>query len=439
MVKGRVIKRGTYTVLSKIIIIVFVSFILSSIVLWLFFRSTARNIGNYLRGPDRRTATMLIEDYLGAPPSRFKAFLLNKMYHISFEYYRDGELIWRVGETAGFDKMMEMHRRMMGGRGKMGGFGVMGKGHAVQEIDIGSGERIVVYYPLYEHRKIFLIPLIILVFALGIIVLVIYYLTKRTLNPIRKLIEASKRIGDGDLSYRINYDKDDEFKSVVVAFNSMAKKLETMLKDQRELLHLLSHELKTPLARINLALELDDREKAYRLIQDEVRGMSELIESIMDLSRIDYDQIGMEKVNLVDLINEQLKREKEYRDIAVEVNLPSEDALIPGKRVLIEKVVGNIMENAFKYSDGREPIKVRLYRDGDSWMLSVINTGRGLREEECKRIFSPFYRGQNSGQVKGKGLGLVVVHRVLDYLGGSVRCISRPEGPTEFLLKFPAG
>ncbi len=428
--------RKGYGIFFKITLIIFISFILSGIIFWIFFQSTARNIGAYLHGPGRKTATFLIKDYLGSPPSKFKAFLLNKIYNISFKYLKDGREIWRVGSFESAIEYRKRHQQMMKG---MMNSRMMGMHQLVHELDLGKNERIIIYYPVYERRKIFFIPIITLVLSFGLIIFIILLLTKRTLLPIHELIEASKRIGSGDLSYRINYTREDDFKDVVDAFNSMTKKLERMLKEQRELLHMLSHELRTPLARISLALEIDDREKSYSIIKEEIRGMNELIESIMELSRIDYDQIGSEECNLKDVVWDVIGKEFEGEKARIKIDISDEKVFVKSKKILIERVVRNVIENALKYGDKNTQVEIKLFNNENSGVLKVLNYGKGLSKEEIENIFYPFYRGRNSKDTKGKGLGLVVVQRIMDSLGGEVMCKSDINGPTEFTVIFPTG
>ena len=429
--------------LVKITLIVFVSFLIIAAVMWFFFKSTARNIGYYIATGKKNTAVVLITEYLGNPPSKIKAKILSNFYGIAFEYYDNGVLKWIVGRKLDFSRgvkyginskkpaiknMMknehfeQMHRMM--------------RGMLKREIYLGEGRLIKIHFPAYPHRKIFIFPVVIIFFIVISIAILIFFMIKRTLLPVQKLIDASQKIGNGDLSYRLNYYKEDEFKNVVNAFNTMAEKLENMLKSQRDLLHMISHELRTPLSRISLALELGDFKRSKTIIKLEIKEIDELIESIMELSRLEDEEIGVEKNDLVEIIYEIIRK---YENINFDVKMLTSNAIVKGKRILLEKAIGNIIDNAVKYTDKKTPINIELYRDNSHFVFKVINSGKGLSEDEIKMIFKPFYRAKNArlGSTDGKGLGLVVANRIIEGIGGTIECKSVQDGPTEFIITIP--
>lgn len=134
-----------------------------------------------------------------------------------------------------------------------------------------AGNRVLsIYIPLHLRKRHYFTPFIFLFFVIGLIGLVIFLSVRKTLKPLDRIMEAAGRIGRGDLSYRIQHDRNDDFGKVADAFNTMARKLSAMLSNQRELLHFISHELRTPLARINLALEIKDKNKSARVIKNEI-------------------------------------------------------------------------------------------------------------------------------------------------------------------------
>ena len=437
-----------YRFLIKITLIVFISFFIATMVMWAFFRSTARNIGYYLATGRKNTAVVLITEYLGNPPSRLKAKILSNFYNLNFEYYDNGVLKWSVGSELDQGRKK---RDMFYGRNSGGGpmmknepfehMRRMMRGMFKRDVFLDDGKILSIYFPIYTHRKIFLFPLIFIFVAILSIAALIFFIIKKTLLPIQKLIDASHRIGNGDLSYRLSYEKNDDFSNVVKSFNTMAEKLENMLISQRELLHMISHELRTPLTRINLALEMGDIERCKEIIRDETKEMNELIESIMELSRLEIEEIAVEKSDLIEILKKIIEK---YNKLNFKLDIKVPSAKINGKKILVEKAISNVIDNAFKYSDGREPVYIKLFSDNDDqFICSVRNSGRGLDKDEIKDIFKPFYRGKNatlqSNRPKeGKGLGLVVANRIVEGLGGYIRCKSSPEGPTEFIIVIPS-
>jgi two-component system OmpR family sensor kinase len=252
------------------------------------------------------------------------------------------------------------------------------------------------------------------------------------------VIEASERIGKGDLSFRIDYKKRDDFGKVAAAFNTMASRLNTMLSGQRELLHFISHELRTPLTRVRLALELKDVDRAREIIESEVQEIDSLVEAVSELSRLDSidRETTREPVDVASLLADIVGAAGEKR---IRYEKPAAPLVVSGHEILLKKALGNLVENALKYTDGMEPVEVTLGSQGGYCEVAVRNGGPGIPSQEQERIWEPFFRGTNAvlGKTEGRGLGLVVVKRVVELLRGQVTVGSSPSGPTVFRVRIP--
>ncbi|MCK4804093.1 MAG: HAMP domain-containing histidine kinase, partial [Spirochaetes bacterium] len=277
-----------------------------------------------------------------------------------------------------------------------------------------------------------------LIMVIGLIGLIIFLSVKKTLKPLDRIMEAAGRIGRGDLSYRIQHDRNDDFGKVADTFNTMARKLSAMLSNQRELLHFISHELRTPLARINLALEIKDKDKSAQLIKNEIHEIDTLVGQVLDLSRMDYeDQIKKnESIDLVAVLNKIIKK---YAGRDIHFNPDAADTEITGSEVLIQKAFSNLIDNAVKYSPEGGVVDIGLRQEDDKYKITIENRGPGLSEKEVDKIWEPFYRGENSrvNNIDGKGLGLVIVKKAIKLSSGDVQVKSSTDGPTVFTVTLP--
>ncbi len=421
------------TLLIRIVASAATGMLLITVVIWIFFRNEVKSIGDYLKYGKREDAVMLISGYIGDPPSKFRAKILSRTYGITFVYYVDGRLVWVVESrwrrlADDRFRMMHMMRDMMGGRGEK-------RNRADVHL---SKNRVLtlIFPPLPPHRSIFS-PFVGTAFIIFMIGLTVFLLVKRALKPVDKIILAAERVGRGDLTYRIQHETDDDFKKVAHAFNTMTEKLVSMLENQRELLHLISHELRTPLARINLALEMKDRNKSQAVIKGEIREIDNLVEDVLDLSRMSSAQKykSVEPVDLVSVLREMI--EAYGNKVRFFSNLS--DVHVNGNEMLLKKAFANLIENAVKYSKEDEPVEVRLSKEGEGCRLTFKNNGPGIAKDEMTKIWEPFFRGRNSRTVdaQGKGLGLVVVKKAIELSAGNVAVESSRDGPTLFTVHLP--
>jgi len=246
------------------------------------------------------------------------------------------------------------------------------------------------------------------------------------------LIKASERIGEGDLSYRL------EFKRVAHAFNTMAEKLERMLEGQRELLHLISHELRTPPTRINLALEMKNKKRSSEIIKHEIQDINMLIGEILDLSRL--DQQGVEKIReKIDLGAVLGKIVHHYSGVRINFDKKLNQIFMYDHPVLIKNAFTNLIDNAVKYGGHDKPIILEVSQNNSTIMIAIKNDGKGTNKDEQVMVFKPFYRGSNDREMgaEGKGPGLTIVKRIIEMNSGIITINSSIEGLTIFTIAIP--
>jgi two-component system OmpR family sensor kinase len=277
---------------------------------------------------------------------------------------------------------------------------------------------------------------------LGIMALAVaigsYPIIRRLTLRLDDLRQGVERWGEGDLSTRIKETGTDELAFLAERFNHAAERVETLLESHKSLLANASHELRSPLARIRMGLELMEPQTSPDF-QNEIRRniaeLDQLIDEILLASRLDAKETDIGTVESVDLTG--LAAEECARAGAELVPSHEERPLVvPGVVKLLRRAMRNLLENARRYSDG--PVTVELTREGRDAVVRVRDRGPGVPDAERERIFEPFYRlAGASERFGGVGLGLALVRSITQRHQGSVRCEDQEGGGACFVLRLP--
>jgi two-component system sensor histidine kinase MprB len=262
---------------------------------------------------------------------------------------------------------------------------------------------------------------------------------RAALTPVRRLTETVERVSETrDLSERIEASGNDELSRLATSFNTMLGALEESARAQRQLVADASHELRTPLTsvRTNIEVLAGDRllppEERARLLSDVVEQLGEmttLISELIELARAEQMTAEPEEVRLDLLVGEVVERARRNRpEIVYSVSL--EPAVVHGIPVTIERAVGNLLDNAAKWSPPGAQVEVVLH-DG---RLSVRDHGPGIAEEDLPYVFDRFYRARAARGMPGSGLGLAIVRQVAESHGGEVVAERAEGGGTRMVL-----
>jgi signal transduction histidine kinase len=275
------------------------------------------------------------------------------------------------------------------------------------------------------------------------VALAIYPIVRRLTRRLEVLQRSVERWGDGDLSTRMPIGGQDEVGFLATRFNKAAEQIETLMKtreallaSQKSLLANASHELRSPLTRIRMGLELMGNNTSLAARQEITRNISELdqlIDEILLASRLDAKEADLgtvEPVELVGLAAEECARTQATLDVEVS------SVLVPGVAKLVRRVVRNLLENARRYAAGEVTLAIRT-ADGFA-TIQVNDRGPGVPAELSERIFEPFYRLPGASEREGGvGLGLALVKSITLRHGGRVQCRNRPDGGACFEVRLP--
>lgn len=287
--------------------------------------------------------------------------------------------------------------------------------------------------------------------------LVCYLLAWSLASPVVRLRQAAQRLAAGDLSARAGAPmrhRRDELAELMRDFDRMAERIEGLMEAQSRLLKDVSHELRSPLARLGVALGLArqrapvDAESALNRIELEAERLNQLIQRLLTISRLEAGDDGIHKasVGLRELV-EHIARDAEYETPARGCRVyakPDDNYLVRADPDLLRSAIENVVRNAARYTAEGTTVEIRLEREsaaeGDNIVVRVLDSGPGVPPEDLEKIFQPFYRldDARNRQTGGAGLGLSIADRAVRLHGGQVRASNRPEGGLEVKIQIPA-
>jgi two-component system sensor histidine kinase CpxA len=296
-----------------------------------------------------------------------------------------------------------------------------------------------------------------LIFIFFTAVGVCYWLARYIAMPISKLGVAARRLADGDLKVRVGAvlgRRSDEISDLGKDFDQMAERIESLIGSQKRLLRDISHEFRSPLTRLTLALEIarqrggQEAENALDRIELEAERLNALIGKLLMLARLESgaDQIEMAPVDMAELL-EELTADADFeargRNCKVKV-VSTKNCLVKGSRELLRSAIENVLRNAVRHTAENTEVTValRLETDGGSPRaeIEVRDKGPGVPEASLADLFSPFYRVGDARDRKqgGTGLGLAITERAVRLHGGRVWAANAAGGGLSVKIDLPA-
>lgn len=302
------------------------------------------------------------------------------------------------------------------------------------------------------HERSLLPPLLPILAGSGASVFFAAILAWYFSRPIRTLRSAFDAVANGKLDTRIGSGMDgrkDELADLGQDFDYMAARLQGLMEAQRRLLHDISHELRSPLARLQAVIDLiqqqPDRaaELILRLERDTGR-IDSLVGELLTLARLDSGIGGRSMSDVVDL-RELLEQvisdasfEAESKQCVVQPRFP-DSIPVKGDQELLFRALENVVRNAVLHSPPGKEVKLVVLRDSsDRWVITVADQGPGVPPSDMETIFQPFFRSKTSTTYSGYGLGLAITQRVVQVHGGSVTAANRAQGGLLVTITLPA-
>jgi signal transduction histidine kinase len=294
-----------------------------------------------------------------------------------------------------------------------------------------------------------------LVAAFIISMLVLWLLMK----SLREIIQTVRKFSEGDLEPRIPVRSKGELAELSVTVNTMADtilrnmdELKEVDKLRRDLIANISHDIRTPISIIHGyietlimkqgSLDAQKQEEYLQTIMKSTKRLKRLMTDLFELSKLESRQIKpkIESFFLFDLLqdlNRKYKLLAQERNIALETELPSKMPLVCADIALIERVLQNLIDNAFNYTPEKGKVKIKMEERSKKVNISVINTGPGIASEELPKIFDRYYKVEKNNSNRGTGLGLAIVKNILEIHHTDIQVFSERQGNTIFSFDLP--
>ncbi|MFA7403429.1 MAG: ATP-binding protein [Pelobacteraceae bacterium] len=272
------------------------------------------------------------------------------------------------------------------------------------------------------------------------VVVITYLAVRRILAPLKFLAEGVQQVGNGNLDYRMPHWCTAEFDQLADGYNTMTTRIRTMLHSKEQLLLDVSHELRSPLTRMKVALEMSVDDSLKEPLKDDIREMEIMVSELLEAARLN-NAAGELKVEAIpaDTMFRELGEHFRNQPPGLLIDKVPDEAVIHGDRMLIKMVFSNIVTNAIKYSpaDG-EAVRISFRQNEDYAIVRVQDHGLGIPAEDLPYIFEPFYRVDKSRSKRtgGYGLGLSLCKTIMDAHQNRIEVESSLDAGTTISLYF---
>lgn len=303
-----------------------------------------------------------------------------------------------------------------------------------------------VYNNKADYKRNSLIITVLLALLGGVVT---YFISGHALRPIREFSDKIEEVQAQNLSdSRIEENNVKELNKLGISYNNMLERLSNAFEIQRQFTANAAHELRTPLALMQVQLDLynsashpgndADTLQTIKMVTEQNDKLNRMVKTLLDMSEL--QTVGRDDKIILDAIVEEVLADLE--PLAVEKNIKligkCEDATMIGSDILIYRLVYNLVENAIKYNHPLGQVTVTAYQRNKHVYLSVEDTGSGIPKEHRERVFEPFFRvdKSRSRELGGVGLGLALVHEIVRVHDGSICIKSGKTGGTIFEVTF---
>jgi len=289
-------------------------------------------------------------------------------------------------------------------------------------------------------QRTYIIELIIAITLL--VFLICYAMVQRIFRPIKSIEEGANQIGQGQLEYRIDVKQKDELGSLAEKINQLAVNVQEMLAAKQRLNLGVSHELRSPLTRARLEVELLEDSKIKEDLLNEINAMETIIANLLDSEAINYGhkKLKLELFELSDMISQLIQKSGFLADSNIAFIPLDYAAQVEADKTLFEVMIKNILENALRYNPVEgEPIQIRVEQVEDTYEIKIRDFGPGFSKEDLTKVTEPFYRtGQSrSRQSGGFGLGLYLCKQIVEAHQGTIAIANHEETGAVVAVTIP--
>ncbi len=304
---------------------------------------------------------------------------------------------------------------------------------------------------------------LLLLFAGGISVAFGFFISNTITQTLSNLVQGANQLSQGDFSTRVEITGNDEIAQLSEAFNKMAARLEQAAENERaldearrNLVAWASHDLRTPLTSLRVMIAaltdgiVDDPATISRYLnqsQHEINRMGRLLDDLFELAQLDagFLDLNFEWITLPDLISDTLESfaaSATAHDVTLDGKVDSQVTLVWAAPEKLSRILDNLLSNALRFTPKGGTIHLSAVAEGNSTVVTVKNSGKGIDQKDLPHIFDRFYRGEKSrvrdkDESGGVGLGLAIVKGLVEAHGGKIRVESNPASGTTFWFTLP--
>lgn len=422
------------SIFLKILSVIILSAIIVNVVVTIFFNilifTPVKGINQFVF----KCANYILDD-LETSFDTEKAQAIAEDFGLDYRHEFEGKVTASSNQIPGFD---EIHvQKVIKKSNQYLGFH-KGKIYLILKRDFGTYIVIPKFYLDSTSPEIWIIGVMLL---LSIIFIGIYHSLKKLLSPVHDLREGVEQVIDGNFDYRLDVKSEDELGKLTSAFNNMAGRVKGLLYSKEQLLLNVSHELRSPLTRMKLALEFlpDDSKKAD--ILNDVQLMESMVSELLESAKLEKesDHLNLEKASLNKIIDEVCNKISQSPTGIVCQRL-EDDAYLEVDRSRFKTVIKNLLENALKYSkDSQDPVTMMVSKTDKSVVMEIKDSGEGIPEKDLPFVFEPFYRvdKSRSKETGGYGLGLSICKQIIEAHKGEISICSNLGKGTTVTIEMP--
>jgi signal transduction histidine kinase len=373
---------------------------------------------------------------IGDPPELDRAKKISQRLNLDVRY-DSPTLSWSTSESLSLPPQMKLrtvpdHPNVTAGEDHGRRFFILQQGDGRFVFDIGRG---------FAREVLDREAVVRLIVILSVILAAVYLSIRKILSPVKRLTEGVREVGKGNLEHPILETGSDELGELGRAFNTMTDRIRKMLRAKEQLMLDVSHELRSPLTRMKVALESLSESKAKESIKEDVAEMEKMVTDVLQTARSHYThgQLNLQKIDLIELLDGVLSTFNGQHPGILATELPDylELSVDPDR---VKSALKNVLENAVKYSStSNEPVRVSLRSHPAYAIIHIEDHGVGIPKDELPYIFEPFYRvdKSRSKETGGYGLGLSLCKTILEAHHGKIEVESTPDKGTTVSLFFP--
>jgi signal transduction histidine kinase len=428
-------KKIIRSVFTKLLLVIVLTGVCVNIVVGGFFWIHRSAAGRPLHQNILQYFNYVIDD-IGSPPSLERARQIGRQASLQI-YYQGPATSWSTADDFSDIQQVRWRDWSRDPLIRLGRY----HGHHYVELTHASGRYIFGLdkgFELDPERK----RLVIVLLSLLTLILAGAFLSIRwILKPVRWLNDGVREVSRGNLKHRVPLKRSDELRDLAAAFNDMTRRIGDMLHTKAQLLLDVSHELRSPLTRIKVALEFVPDGSAKESISGDVAEMEKMITEILETARMHHlhGKLNLKRVSLADLLKDVLS-EFENRPPGVQAEDLSVEGLVTVDPERIKTVFQNILTNAIKFSSpDSKPVRIQLKNRPPNIVVQIADNGIGIPPDELRFIFEPFYRVDKSRTKDsgGYGLGLSLCKTIMEAHDGRIEIASTPKVGTTVTLVFP--